>query len=167
MISSKVDIIGKCGQHDPDGTQNPKAEKRFEENYKFYISFENSLCNQYVTEKVFLRLKHNIVPIVYGQANYSQILPPHSYINIQDFPSAKALAKFLVELGNNPEEYLSYFWWKDHFSVRRDDTDIMEAMFCKLCKKLHDNTLPDKNYGDLGHWWRKGACHKNGYNYNL
>ena len=37
---------------------------------------------------------------------------------------------------------------------------------CRLClqaNETHDNTLPDKNYGDLGHWWRKGACHKNGY----
>ena len=34
--------------------------------YKFYFAFENSLCDDYITEKFFNMLKHNIVPVVLG-----------------------------------------------------------------------------------------------------
>ncbi len=33
--------------------------------YKFYLSFENSLCRDYVTEKFFTRAG-NILPVVRG-----------------------------------------------------------------------------------------------------
>ena len=35
--------------------------------YKFYLSFENSLCDEYVTEKFWMRLQQPIVPIVMGR----------------------------------------------------------------------------------------------------
>ncbi len=41
--------------------------------------------------------------------------PPHSYIDASDFPSAEALAEHLLFLHENPEEYLSYFWWTEQF----------------------------------------------------
>ena len=46
--------------------------------YKFYLAFENSWCNDYVTEKLWRTLKTDTVPIVLGGANYSgtQMLLP-------------------------------------------------------------------------------------------
>jgi alpha-1,3-fucosyltransferase len=41
--------------------------------YKFYLSFENSLCSDYVTEKFWKILNFNIVPIVLGGANYEKV----------------------------------------------------------------------------------------------
>ena len=41
--------------------------------YKFYLSFENSLCSDYVTEKFWKILKFNIVPVVLGGADYSKV----------------------------------------------------------------------------------------------
>ena len=52
-----------------------------ESNYKFYISFENSLCSDYVTEKFFNILKYNIIPITLNGADMSEIAPPKSYID--------------------------------------------------------------------------------------
>lgn len=34
--------------------------------FKFYASFENQLCNDHVTEKLFNALSTDIIPIVYG-----------------------------------------------------------------------------------------------------
>lgn len=40
--------------------------------YYFYIAFEDSMCEDYVTERVFHALQHFTVPIVLGGANYSR-----------------------------------------------------------------------------------------------
>jgi hypothetical protein len=38
--------------------------------YKFYFSFENCLCNNYITEKFFLVIRHPIIPVVLGAGPY-------------------------------------------------------------------------------------------------
>ena len=40
---------------------------RLATHYMFYLSFENSLCDDYVTEKLWGWLKRDIVPVVMGQ----------------------------------------------------------------------------------------------------
>ena len=65
----------------------------------FYLSFENSLCEDYVTEKLWAWLRRDIVPVVMGQANYSAIVPPHSVINALDFSEPRDLANYLKGFG--------------------------------------------------------------------
>ena len=45
--------------------------------YKFYISFENSICKDYITEKTYNALKLNTIPIVLGkpESEFNQIEP--------------------------------------------------------------------------------------------
>ncbi len=40
--------------------------KNIYENYKFYLSIENTLCDSYVTEKLWWRMPFPVVPIVMG-----------------------------------------------------------------------------------------------------
>jgi len=66
---------------------NWKDEMR-ERDYKFYLAFENSICPDYVTEKLFNTLLFTTVPIVYGGADYEAIgAPPNSYIDVRNFTS--------------------------------------------------------------------------------
>lgn len=58
-----------------------------EQDYKFYLSFENSICVDYVTEKFYNALLFNTVPIVYGGADYSRLAPNMSYIDIRNYGS--------------------------------------------------------------------------------
>ena len=59
-----------------------------ERDYKFYLSFENSICPDYVTEKFYNPLLFTTVPIVYGGANYEAIgAPRNSYIDVRNFTS--------------------------------------------------------------------------------
>ena len=58
-----------------------------EQDYKFYLSFENSICVDYVTEKFYNALLFNTVPVVYGGADYSRLAPNMSYIDIRNYGS--------------------------------------------------------------------------------
>ena len=78
--------------------------------YKFYLSFENSLCEDYVTEKFWKILPYNAIPVVLNGANMTKFAPPHSYIDIKDFPSLASLALYLKEVAASPALFSSYFW---------------------------------------------------------
>jgi alpha-1,3-fucosyltransferase len=69
-----------------------------ESTYKFYLSFENTVCPDYVTEKLFKILAHDVVPVVYGGADYTQQAPPISYIDARKF-KPKDLAGFKKKTG--------------------------------------------------------------------
>ena len=110
-----VDIFGICGDLQCGQTEHHNTEEcdnMLEKEYKFYLSFENSLCSDYVTEKFYRALSLDIVPVVMGGADYKKRAPPKSYIDVMDFESPEHLAEFLLQLDKDDEEYLSYFWWK-------------------------------------------------------
>ena len=53
--------------------------------YPFLFSFKNTLCDDYVSERFFMIVDANAIPVVYNGANMSTIGPNHSYIDIKDF----------------------------------------------------------------------------------
>lgn len=74
--------------------------------HRFYLAFENTICNEYVTEKAFKRLDQLLVPIVLKGSLYKNILPENSYIAADDFDSPEDLAKYLKYLESNATAYL-------------------------------------------------------------
>jgi len=157
-----VDVFGKCGTKPCDmsyATAQNKLDNctlAVEKEYKFYLSFENTLCKDYVTEKFFSRV-NQFVAIVMGGANYSQLAPPHSYISVMDYASPKELAEYLLELDRNDTLYLSYFWWKQHYTSNYRPRDMQALSFCQLCDKLHSQKEPTKSYASLHDWWSTGS----------
>ena len=59
------------------------------ETFQFYLAFENSLCDDYVTEKFFNVLLADMIPVVMNGANMSSIAPKNSYIDLKDFETIK------------------------------------------------------------------------------
>lgn len=67
-----VDIFGDCGDREcPRDDRENECYALIESDYYFYLAFENSFCEDYVSEKVLRALQHFTVPIVFGGANYS------------------------------------------------------------------------------------------------
>lgn len=155
----EVDRIGNCSKKVfPDCVHSlPSAtcfEKVIEPDYFFYFAFENTLCQDYVTEKFSNALSHDVIPVVYGGANYGLFAPPHSYIDALDFDSPKALANFLIELSQNKEEYLKYFWWKRFYTIESPN----HWTLCNLCERINDSSKPPKTYAPLSNWFEKDKC---------
>lgn len=150
-----VDIYGKCGTHKCEKSSKHSCREMVEKDYMFYLSFENSLCTDYVTEKVFDMMKYYVIPVVYGGADYTRFLPPGSYINVQDFQSVAHLVDYLYYLANDTEEYMKYFWWKDYYDT------IGGLTFCSLCDKISKvGEKPNRTqyYDDVDYWFKNGTC---------
>ncbi|XP_045106343.1 alpha-(1,3)-fucosyltransferase C-like [Portunus trituberculatus] len=153
----QVDIYGKCGKLSCPREKTEECYDMLGQHYKFYLSFENSLCKDYVTEKLFSVLRHDVVPVVLGGSNYTSITPPHSIINVKDFPSITALINHLKYLDGNDTAYNEYFWWKKQYQVV-DGWRGGAQGFCDLCKKLHEDQTP-KVYSDIRDWFvGQGEC---------
>ena len=93
-----VDIFGGCGRPLNCTLGRDECFLEIALSYQFYLSFENSLCKDYATEKLFRALAADLVPVVMGGANYSNIVPTKSVINVQDFASPELLGKELKRL---------------------------------------------------------------------
>lgn len=119
---------------------------------KFYLSFENSIHRDYITETFNGPLAVGTVPIVLGPPrwNYEDFAPGSSFIHVNDFPDALALAQFLLGLDKDNEAYIRYFSWRQFFTARRHPTEEKHEFahaICQACrhigmKKVY-RTVPD------------------------
>ncbi|XP_076321905.1 glycoprotein 3-alpha-L-fucosyltransferase A-like [Tachypleus tridentatus] len=141
-----VDVYGLCGTKKCFPSQSATCYESLTKEYKFYLSFENSICKDYVTEKFFNILNYDIIPVTFGGANYAEIAPPKSYIDATQFPNPKDLGAFLAKVGSSEILYASYFKWKETYQV------YLYPWMCHLCDRLHNPGEPT-SHNDLYKWW--------------
>ena len=156
-----VDIYGKCGTLKCSRSDENACWRQVNADYFFYLSFENSICADYVTEKFFNAMNQSVVPVVLGGANYGQMAPPQSVIDVwKDYRNDPGqLAKVLQNLIDDKQSYAQYFWWKDFYRI----SDFNPARhFCQICEKLHQKeATTHSSYQDLEEWWEHSArCKK-------
>ena len=152
-----VDIIGDCSNDDLKCRRLSPECNELLNNYKFYLSFENSLCKDYVSDHAFEMFKNEllVIPIVMGGANYSKVAPPRSFIDVNDFVSTKQLADYLIYLDENDFEYWQYFWWREWYELADLRVGTAVAM-CQLCEQLHHDR-DHSSYDEFGQWWIEGG----------
>ncbi|XP_014100662.3 alpha-(1,3)-fucosyltransferase C-like [Bactrocera oleae] len=157
----QVDVYGKCGTLRCERF-NSSCDALLDKDYKFYLSFENSLCKDYVTEKLFNALQRHIVPVVFGGANYTRFAPPHSYIDAQDFKNASTLAAYLNYLSEHPYEYAKYFWWRRYYLVEAYESGVQMLPYCELCRRIHSQPTVRRTqiYEDINGFWTDEVCTK-------
>lgn len=133
-----IDVFGKCGNL----TTNIKSANGFRDKiareYKFYIAFENSDCDDYISEKFWNSLHIGLIPIVRGQrARYKNVAPPNSYIHVDSFLSPEALVKHLKEITSNSSMFHSYHEWRRLYDANYKFFTINTNWMCELCQKVH------------------------------
>ena len=151
-----IHIYGKCSRGKTKRTCGREKEmecyEMMDNHYKFYLSFENSICDDYLTEKYFNIFRYNVIPVTFSGGKFSEIAPPHSSINVLDYPNTKSLVKYLETLDNNDELFAEYFWWKDFYEIRNSVEDGAQP-YCDLCARLNSPNEPNKVYEDMYKWW--------------
>ena len=156
--SLKIDIFGKCAaQPAPELPDGAEAYQEIAKTHKFYLSFENSNCFEYVTEKFFNALKYGLIPIVYGgltSQDYAEIAPPNSFIYAEDFSSPELLMKELERISSDSEILNSYLAWHSSYEVKT--TELEHPTQCQFCDILNDHTFKSTNdYGNFKEYWHK------------
>lgn len=135
-----IDSYGRCNKNVHDPETEPKSIRMGR--YKFYLAFENSITEDYVTEKYFQALETGTLPVYLGAPNIRAYEPqPGSILHVPDYKNTLELAKHLLGLANNTKEYEKYFIWKkigpsDSFKALIDISSIHS--YCRLCLKVAD-----------------------------
>lgn len=81
--------------------------------YKFILSFENAVCDDYITEKFWRPLKLGVVPVYYGSPSIAKWLPSNkSAVLVNTFASPQDLAEYIKDLDQNDKKYEAYLEWK-------------------------------------------------------
>ena len=139
----QIDVYGKCGTHELPNCNLPRYSDTFHKckeydqqvisQYKFYLAFENSFCEDYITEKAFIATRGTFhpLPVMMGGGDYDKYFPPNSYLDVRNFSSPEALVKWMQYLDQNDQAYNSYFQWKHRYYC------VWPDYFCSLCKSIY------------------------------
>ena len=161
----KVDIYGhcskkKCGSNNPGSWAKDKCNENLLHNnnsYMFYLSFENSFCKDYVTEKLWKVEKLDVVPVVMGGVDYASMMPADSYIDVKNFSSPKQLAHYLKHVAANHNLYNSYI--RNRKSLKCVPRFKFIPWHCKLCQFLYE-TRGMKKTVKVSEFWGAQRCMK-------
>nr|DBA25439.1 TPA: hypothetical protein GDO54_009823 [Pyxicephalus adspersus] len=107
--------------------------------YKFYLAFENSIHEDYITEKFWTNsIMAGTVPVAMGPArkNYQRFIPPDAFIHVDDFLTPQQLAEYLLSLDKDEAKYQQYFSWRSRY--RPVWSSGFLSAYCKICGALKE-----------------------------
>ena len=172
--SPAIDLYGKCGERYDKNKRKRNTKKLstedFEEllpKYRFYLAIENSRCTDYITEKFWRSLLHEVVPIAGGapRKDYEKLIDGDSFLHIDDSEDVYKLINMVNKLLVNDKEYDKFFEWRNRdapfkykYGTFQEHT---EMGICKACEIAQNRGKGNERViEDLGGWW----FHKPGSN---
>ncbi|KAG8195153.1 hypothetical protein JTE90_023330 [Oedothorax gibbosus] len=128
-----VDVYGSCGNYTCYPSQSISCYNTLFKRYKFYLSFENAICKDYVTEKFFNVFNSDIIPVVFGAADYSKYAPEGSVVHAGKYPQPQKMAEKLLEIASKEKLFIGILKKKSAFRA------YLDPWPCRLCNKLHSS----------------------------
>ncbi|XP_056593528.1 alpha-(1,3)-fucosyltransferase 10 [Triplophysa dalaica] len=125
--------------------------------YKFLLAFENAVCEDYITEKLWRPLKMGVVPVYYGAPNVGMWLPDdRSAVVVNPDQPPEELARYLKRLDTHDEEYSQYLQWKHKRRISNvnlvkrlrerqwsvhdvTQENVIDAFECLVCNRVWEN----------------------------
>ena len=152
-----VDILGACGERWDCGiVYNHAMGDCFDilnSTYRYYLAFENALCDEYISEKFFENYKYDILQIVRGGNPKQRPLniSKEAYISTSDFKTAHDLGKYLKNLSRDTTKYAAMLKVKDEYEVV-SYIELFEEAACDICQRLHNLKEHKSSYMDVSKW---------------
>ncbi|KAH9513703.1 hypothetical protein Btru_041864 [Bulinus truncatus] len=155
-----VHIFGTCGTYNCSSDLNRHRDDKsiclplLTSRYFFYLAFENSICEDYVTEKFFkLFPVAKVVPVVLGGIEYKRYFPPDTFVDASDFDSPGDLAHHLKELAQDKYRYLKILRTQSKYK------HYQESWKCKLCEKMtNDHSVQWYPGNNMWSWFVHDRC---------
>ncbi|KAA0197670.1 hypothetical protein HAZT_HAZT003795 [Hyalella azteca] len=158
----EIDVYGRCGTLKCEGHYYENCNKL--DDYKFYLAFESLNCDEYVTEKAWWNaLNKSAVPVVMGapKHSYQKLLPPNSFIHIDDFKGPEELTQYIKYLLDHPAEYNKYHDWRKRYRVFNEHgySGAPTRQLCRLCEALNYNNKTNQRADLENYFDHKRQCH--------
>lgn len=129
--SIKIDVFGKAFG------KPLKSDKYYStiSTCKFHLSFENCIYPDYITKTLHDPLVSGTVPVVLGppRKNYEDFIPRDSFIHVNDFPNATALAEALKHLDSDTSTYRNFFAWRTYLYARPRHLEKEKQFLHDIC----------------------------------
>ena len=155
-----VHSIGKCNN-------NTKMDQRYDywidntienyKRYKFVIVGENSIIDDYITEKIFTALCAGCIPIYIGPSNINKYVNKDCFINTANFRSYEDCIKYILKVDSDNTLYEKYIYQpimdKEQFYKLTPWYHGQRTFFNKITNKIpYINVIPYRSisnfYGD-------------------
>ena len=105
--------------------------------YKFLIAFENTVEDDYITEKIYHAYLTRSIPIFYGDRAVFDMVPSNSSLIFANDYSPKELAELVGSIANNRTLYSQYFTnWDLSVMENLHEKYCLEHFTCKACRKV-------------------------------
>ncbi|XP_019943672.2 alpha-(1,3)-fucosyltransferase 4-like [Paralichthys olivaceus] len=147
-----VDVYGHAGRPVPDDGGVGSLTQLIGR-YQFYLALENSQHTDYITEKLWNAVQAGAVPVVLGppRKNYERFLRPEAFIHVDDFPTVRGLARYLLMLRGNPDRLRRHLDWRGSYSLYRPKQ--WAEHYCTACKATRMSRGRTDVVGDLKNWF--------------
>lgn len=82
--------------------------------------------------------------------NCNQILPPNSFLHVDNYANPQALAEEIKRLSNDISKLLTFHEWRRHFQVVNDHGYFgsKSKHYCRICEALNYNDDTIKVYDE-------------------
>ena len=152
-----IDVLGACGTKWNCGRRYNHAQGNcfdiLNSTYRYYLAFENTLCDGYITEKFFENYDYDIIQVVRGGKPGERPIDIKSdaYISTSDFKTVQDLGIYLQKLSNDTNLYASMLKIKDEYRAV-SNIELFRQAACDLCERLHNPTRYKSIYPDINKW---------------
>ena len=121
--------------------------------YPFYLAIENTILEDYVTEKFYMGFRLNNTVMVYLGAPNAQLYAPapNSFIHANTFASVETLVAYLHQVAADKKLFQSFLAWRPYpsasFRSLIEDRswplhDSNQSIACRACAVAHKNICP-------------------------
>ncbi|XP_039754178.1 4-galactosyl-N-acetylglucosaminide 3-alpha-L-fucosyltransferase FUT6-like isoform X2 [Pararge aegeria] len=149
-----VDVYGKCSlNHKNSCPGHFRADCKLMSEYLFYLVFENSQCDEYLTEKSFYHAySKGAIPVIMGPSIdvCEKLLPPDSFLHVDSYENAQKLAYDMIKISQDETLLLKYHRWRNDFAIANEHGYFGSKSYhlCRICEALNFNDDKEKVYDE-------------------